>query len=314
MNGIINVYKEKGFTSFDVVAKLRGILKMKKIGHTGTLDPDAEGVLPVCIGNATRLCDMLTDKSKEYVAQMRLGIVTDTQDMTGKVISEQEVTCNEEQVREAVLSFVGEYAQVPPMYSALKVNGQKLCDLARQGREVERAARNVHIHEIEILSVELPVVRMRVHCSKGTYIRTLCQDIGEKLGCGACMQSLIRTRVDRFVLAEAKKLAEIEQYRDEGRLLELVVPVDEVFEMYPAVYVRPNAARLLDNGNPLYPKQTDMTEELRNKLEDGQRFRVYNAQKVVCGVYNYREQEKRLKPEKIFYVPQNKADDQSKPV
>ena len=314
MNRIINVYKEKGYTSFDVVAKLRGILKMKKIGHTGTLDPDAEGVLPVCIGNATRLCDMLTDKSKEYVAQMRLGIVTDTQDMTGKIISEQEVTCNEEQVREAVLSFVGEYAQIPPMYSALKVNGQKLCNLARQGREVERAARNVQIHEIEILSVELPVVRMRVHCSKGTYIRTLCQDIGEKLGCGACMQSLIRTRVDRFVLAEAKKLAEIEQYRDEGRLLELVVPVDAVFEMYPAVYVQPDAAKLLDNGNPLYPKQTDMSEKLRNKLVDGQKFRVYNAQKVFCGVYNYREQEKRLKPEKIFYVPQNTADAQSKPV
>lgn len=304
MNGIINVYKEKGFTSFDVVAKLRGILKTKKIGHTGTLDPDAEGVLPVCIGNATKLCDMLTDKSKEYVAQMRLGIVTDTQDMTGEVLSEKEVGCSEEQVREAILSFVGEYGQVPPMYSALKVNGQKLCDLARQGKEVERAARQVQIHEIEIQSVELPVVTMRVHCSKGTYIRTLCQDIGEKLGCGACMQSLVRTRVDRFVLAEAKTLSEIEQYRDEERLFELVVLVDEVFEMYPAVYIRPEAAKLLDNGNPLYPKQTDMAAGVKNQWKDGQKFRIYNAQKIFCGIYAYHEKEKRLKPEKIFYVPE----------
>lgn len=304
MNGIINVYKEKGFTSFDVVAKLRGILKIKKIGHTGTLDPDAEGVLPVCIGNATKLCDMLTDKSKEYVAKMRLGIVTDTQDMTGSVLSKKEVQCSEEQVREAVLSFVGGYDQVPPMYSALKVNGQKLCDLARQGKEVERTARRVQIHEIEIEEVALPVVKMRVHCSKGTYIRTLCQDIGEKLGCGACMQSLVRTRVDRFVIDEAKTLSEVEQYRDEERLSEVLVPVDAVFSQYPEVCVKPEAAKLLDNGNPLYPKQTDMTQELKNGLQDGQQVRVYNAQKVFCGIYAYYEREKRLKPEKIFYVPE----------
>ncbi len=303
MNGIINVYKEKGFTSFDVVAKLRGILKIKKIGHTGTLDPDAEGVLPVCVGNATKLCDMLTDKSKEYVAKMRLGIVTDTQDMTGAVLSEKDVQCSEEQVREVILSFVGEYDQVPPMYSALKVNGQKLCDLARQGREVERAARKVQIHEIEILSVELPIVTMRVHCSKGTYIRTLCQDIGEKLGCGACMQSLARTRVDRFVLAEAKTLSEVEQYRDDGRLSEIIVPVDAVFSQYPAVCVKSEAAKLLDNGNPLYPKQTDMLQEAVRGLTDGQKVRMYNAQKVFCGIYVYYEKEKRLKPEKMFYVP-----------
>lgn len=303
MNGIINVYKEKGFTSFDVIAKMRGILKMKKIGHTGTLDPDAEGVLPVCIGNATRLCDMLTDKSKEYVAVMRLGIVTDTQDMTGKVLDERPVNCSEEQVREAVLSFLGEYDQIPPMYSALKVNGQKLCDLARQGKKVERAPRHIQIHEIEIQRMALPDVTMRVLCSKGTYIRTLCQDIGEKLGCGACMQSLVRTRVDRFQLADAKKLSEIEAYRDEGRLLELVVPVDAVFEQYPAVCIMPEGGKLLDNGNPFMPEQTDMEPQMIQSLTDGQKIRVYNADRVFCGIYFYVEQEKRFKPEKIFYVP-----------
>ena len=199
VNGIINVYKEKGYTSFDVVAKLRGIFKQKKIGHTGTLDPDAEGVLPVCLGKATKVCDLLTDKSKEYEAVLLLGKVTDTQDITGTVLEEKDVKVTEEAVRETVLSFVGDYMQIPPMYSALKVNGKKLCDLAREGKTVERQARPVKILTIDILDVTLPRVRMRVHCSKGTYIRTLCQDIGEKLGCGGCMESLLRTQVSEFL-------------------------------------------------------------------------------------------------------------------
>ena len=156
VNGIINVYKEAGYTSFDVVAKMRGILGIKKIGHTGTLDPDATGVLPVCIGKATKVCDLLTDKDKTYEAVMRLGVVTDTQDMTGQ--------------------FVGQIEQVPPMYSALKVGGQKLCNLARKGIEEERKPRPVTIYEIRIKNIALPLVTMEVHCSKGTYIRTLCQD------------------------------------------------------------------------------------------------------------------------------------------
>ena len=177
-SGIINVYKEKGFTSFDVVAKLRGILRTKKIGHTGTLDPDAEGVLPVCIGRATKVCDILTDKDKIYEAVMLLGVETDTQDTSGEVLKELPVTSSEDEVKAATLSFVGEYAQVPPMYSALKVDGKKLYELAREGKTVERKARNVEILSIEILEVNLPRVRMVVHCTKGTYIRTLCHDIG----------------------------------------------------------------------------------------------------------------------------------------
>ena len=190
MNGVINVYKEAGFTSHDVVAKLRGIVKQKKIGHTGTLDPDAEGVLPVCLGNATKLCGLLTEKEKTYRAVLLLGQTTDTQDTSGRVLTEAPVAATGEQVREAIMSFLGDYDQVPPMYSALKVNGKKLYELAREGKEVERQARRVRILDMEIHEIRLPEVTFTVTCSSGTYIRTLCQDIGEKLGCGGCMKSL----------------------------------------------------------------------------------------------------------------------------
>ena len=210
LNGIVNVYKEKGYTSFDVVAKLRGILKMRKIGHTGTLDPEAEGVLLVCTGRATKVCGLLTDRDKEYETVLLLGVTTDTQDLSGTVLSRREVSVTAEEVEAVIRGFAGEYLQVPPMYSALKVGGKKLCDLARAGVTVERKARPVTIHEITISEVCLPRVRMRVKCSKGTYIRTLCQDIGERLGCGACMESLLRTQVSDFSVETALRLAEIE--------------------------------------------------------------------------------------------------------
>ena len=185
-NGIINVYKEKGYTSFDVVARMRGICGQKKIGHTGTLDPDAEGVLPVCLGKATKVCDMLTDSDKVYRAVMQLGIETDTQDLTGTVLSACEVpVLTETEIRDVIRTFQGKIMQVPPMYSALKVNGKKLCDLARAGVTAERKARPVTIYEIRIERVELPEIELTVSCSKGTYIRTLCHDIGQKFGCGA---------------------------------------------------------------------------------------------------------------------------------
>ena len=191
-NGIINVYKEKGYTSFDVVARMRGICGQKKIGHTGTLDPDAEGVLPVCLGKATKVCDMLTDSDKVYRAVMQLGIETDTQDLTGTVLSACEVpVLTETEIRDVIRTFQGEIMQVPPMYSALKVNGKKLCDLARAGVTVERKARPVTIYEIRIERVELPEIELTVSCSKGTYIRTLCHDIGQKsapfTGCRVCI-------------------------------------------------------------------------------------------------------------------------------
>ena len=221
IHGIINVYKEKGFTSHDVVAKLRGIVGQKKIGHTGTLDPDATGVLPVCLGKATKLCDLLTDKNKTYEAVLLLGKTTDTQDITGEVLEEKSTEAlTEEKVREAIEGFIGDYEQIPPMYSALKVNGKKLYELAREGKVIERKARPVKILDIQILEIDLPKVRMEVSCSKGTYIRTLCHDIGEKLGCGGCMESLIRTRVSTFRIEDAKTLDEIETLKQEGKLAE----------------------------------------------------------------------------------------------
>ncbi len=295
MNGIINIYKEAGFTSFDVVAKMRGILKIKKIGHTGTLDPDATGVLPVCIGNGTKLVELLADHDKEYVTELILGIATDTQDISGKVIktSPVEVTC--EEVADAVMSFVGEYMQVPPMYSALKVNGKKLYELAREGVEVERKARPVHFHEIEILSMELPVVKLRVVCSKGTYIRTLCNDIGEKLGCFAAMKSLLRTRVGSFGIAESITLRELEEKRDAGNLADVVLSPDKVFLHLPAVCVKPEFCRLLDNGNTLYPNMLDKPPYFKNGAE----VRMYGGEHFY-GVFQYIAAENKLKPVKMF--------------
>ena len=229
--------------------KLRGILKQKKIGHTGTLDPAAEGVLPVCLGKATKLCDLLTDKNKTYEAVLLLGKTTDTQDITGEVLEEKSTEAlTEEKVREAIEGFIGDYEQIPPMYSALKVNGKKLYELAREGKVIERKARPVKILDIQILEVDLPKVRMEVSCSKGTYIRTLCHDIGEKLGCGGCMESLIRTRVSTFRIEDAKTLDEIETLKQEGKLAELLVPIDAMFPSYPKITVKMIGRHLLRMG------------------------------------------------------------------
>lgn len=218
-HGIINVYKERGYTSFDVVAKLRGICGQKKIGHTGTLDPEAEGVLPVCLGNATKVCDMLTDRDKEYRAVMLLGIDTDTQDTTGEVLARGDVSgIAEEQIRRTIRSFEGEIEQIPPMYSALKVNGQKLCDLARKGQVVERKPRRITIYDISVNEIAAPRVTMTVKCSKGTYIRTLCHDIGEQLGCYGTLEYLLRTKAAGYCLEDALRLSELQERKTGGRL------------------------------------------------------------------------------------------------
>ena len=295
-SGIINVYKEKGFTSFDVVAKLRGILRTKKIGHTGTLDPDAEGVLPVCIGRATKVCDILTDKDKVYEAVMLLGVETDTQDTSGEVLKELPVEVSEEDVKEAILSFVGEYAQVPPMYSALKVNGKKLYELAREGKTVERKARNVQIFSIEILEMDLPRVRMSVHCSKGTYIRTLCHDVGQKLGCGGCMDKLLRTKVGVFELADTLKLAEIDALAKESLVEERIISVDELFEDYTKVWMKQEFDVVVHNGNRV--KKRMFEEKLSSNAE---RLRVYDSEGEFIGIYEYSEERSDFKPVKMFY-------------
>ena len=301
--GIIVIHKEKGFTSHDVVAKLRGILHMKKIGHTGTLDPDATGVLPVAIGKGTKLVDLLTDKEKTYEAVLHLGIDTDTQDMSGTVLEERPVNVTEEEVRKVLKSFVGEQLQVPPMYSALKVNGKKLYELAREGKTVERKARPVCFYEIEPLEFHLPLVKIRVTCSKGTYIRTLCHDIGEKLGCGGCMEELLRTRVDRFSLAEAHKLSEIEQIRDAGKLSEILIPVDQMFLSYPKVTVLEKYQLALANGNSFTAQMLADAEDVAAQIHDGSLVRVYSAEDVFYGIYQYTQAEKRFIPYKMF-LPQ----------
>lgn len=295
-NGIINIYKEQGFTSHDVVAKLRGILKQKKIGHTGTLDPDAVGVLPVCIGSATKLCDMLTDRDKEYEAVMRLGVVTDTQDMSGRIIKESPVMVTEEEAAGAILSFVGEYAQIPPMYSALKINGKKLYELARQGKEVERAPRPVTIYDIEILNSRLPEITFRTACSKGTYIRTLCHDIGEKLSCGASMKTLKRTKAGRFTLDTAITLAELEKLCGEGRVEEALIPVEDMFEGLASLHVAAAYTGLIQNGNRFYLKH--ILEKRR--FADREEVRVYDHTGRFYGIFMYEEEKQGFKPKKMF--------------
>ena len=309
-HGIINVYKEAGFTSHDVVAKLRGICKQKKIGHTGTLDPDAVGVLPVCLGNGTRLCDMLTDRTKEYVARLRLGIVTDTQDASGTILRESKVEVSPEEVRRVIASFVGDSMQVPPMYSALKVNGQKLDELARQGREVEREARPVSIYALEILEEAYPEYTIRVECSKGTYIRTLCHDIGQKLGCGGIMVHLERTRVGEFEIGQAYTLEQLQILSDKGQLDGVVVPVEKMFDSLPALRVKSGAMKALKNGNPLKAAELETEEEntLSDEIADGSQNRIYGNGHIFYGVYEYRKERGLFYPVKMFLPEQNCKD------
>ena len=320
MDGIINVYKEPGFTSHDVVAKLRGILHMKKIGHTGTLDPDAQGVLPVCVGRATKLCGMITDWGKTYEAVMLLGRKTDTQDISGNIVEQRRVSVDERMVLEAATSFVGGYEQIPPMYSALKHNGKKLYELARQGIEVERAPRRVNIDFIRInemnLEDEEKTVTFTVSCSKGTYIRTLINDIGDKLGCGACMVKLIRTRVGQFVIDESLTLNQISALVLKGTVEDYIISADELFD-YPKLVVREEYNKLLYNGNRFAAdavcEESEISQgqdyiqdcghsyiqENAREYEQGQQYRIYDAIGNFIGIYAYRES--YFVPVKIFY-------------
>lgn len=308
--GVINIMKEAGYTSSDVVARLRGILHMKKIGHTGTLDPDATGVLPVCLGPATRLCGMLTEEDKEYECVCRLGVTTDTQDMSGQVLTSVSAgtvmqTVVEEQIREALQSFTGTYDQLPPMYSAVKIGGKKLYEYARRGETVERKPRKVTIHETMLQSVELPLFRFRVRCSRGTYIRTLCADIGEKLGTGAAMESLVRTRVGRCRVEDAVTLDEVERRMKEDPVTvrELILPLDTFFAELPGVQILPDdtAAKLLANGNRLGFELTDLLQQgLDPEKLDGTGVRVYDRDGSFRAVYRTDAANAMLIPEKMF--------------
>ena len=294
MDGIINIYKEAGYTSHDVVAKLRGILHQKKIGHTGTLDPDAVGVLPVCLGKATKLCDMLTEKDKQYRVVMQLGIETDTQDTSGTVTAEHPVTVSEGQVRQVIMDFIGEYDQIPPMYSALKKNGKKLYELAREGIVVERETRRITIHGIEIEKVELPYVTMLVDCSKGTYIRTLCHDIGKKLGCGAAMAQLVRTRSGMFSLEDAVTLKQTEELRDAGTLEEHILSVKQILSYLPAFICGKDHEKALMNGNQLKPGWGKAPQGIAETMM------VLDSEENLIGVYEWKKNTGMLHPKKMF--------------
>ena len=293
MDGVLNIRKEKGYTSFDVVANLRGILHMKKIGHTGTLDPEAEGVLPVVLGKATKLVDLLTEKQKTYEALLHLGLETDTQDMTGTVLEEKPVEVTEEEVRTVIRSFLGEQQQIPPMYSALKVDGKKLYELAREGKTVERKPRAVQFYEIEIKKIELPYVRFSVTCSKGTYIRTLCHDIGQKLGCGGCMEELLRTRSGNFVWEDSMTLAQVEEAVRNGTIGDRVISIGQALKDYPEIFCTREGDRLLENGNALAERF------VRGEHKEGW-VRMYASDGTFTGIFQWDKGKKKYYPVKMF--------------
>ena len=301
INGILNIYKEKGYTSHDVVARLRRIVGQKKIGHTGTLDPDAEGVLPVCLGKATKVCDLLPDRDKTYETVLLLGKTTDTQDISGTVLEERETDgITPEMTEKCIQGFAGAYDQIPPMYSALKVNGRKLYELAREGRTVERKSRRVTIHRIQILDMKLPRVKMEVDCSKGTYIRTLCQDIGDRLGTGGCMEQLVRTRSGRFGIASARRLDEVQELAAAGKLGDILIPLDSVFEDLSEAVVSSREAQRAFNGNAVSEKGVRM----QKKPEPGERCRIYDPDGHFIGIYQYDADKMRFELEKMFLDPE----------
>ncbi len=254
-SGILIINKEKGFTSNDVVSLLRGVLKMKKIGHTGTLDPEAEGVLPVCLGKATRLVSLLTDSVKEYSAGAVFGFMTDTEDMTGKVLLERQIQKEERpeesEIRKVLSSFEGGYEQIPPMYSAKKVNGKKLYELAREGIEIERKPSFVKINGIRLTGYSFPRITLEVSCGKGTYIRSLIRDAGEKLKLPLCMDSLVRTASSGFTLSDALTLDEVKKAVSEGKIGEHIKSIESFFSDLPNIRVSGKDSAMLKNGNTL---------------------------------------------------------------
>ena len=357
MDGIINVYKEKGYTSHDVVARLRGITKEKHIGHTGTLDPAAAGVLPMCLGAVTKACELLTDKGKEYETVLLLGIETNTEDATGEIVATGDIsTITDEMILDTVKSFEGDISQVPPMFSATRINGQRYYDLARKGVEIEREAKQVHVSSIEVISditrcllsqkeafapypdtmltkfveepdpeegrrhwenndirkdenKDIPVIRvaLRIACEKGTSIRTICADIGKKLGCGGCMERLLRTRSGEFTIEESHSLAEMEEIvknmdetagSDIGALLKknnILISADRCFMEYPPLHAKDKYDSVLNNGNLLRMRHFKEYIEVPDAIN-----RVYDSKNEFKALYEWVEERKLYRPVKVF--------------
>lgn len=281
MNGILCINKPQGFTSFDVVAKLRGMLKIKRIGHAGTLDPMATGVLPVFIGNATKACDIMPDNHKAYTASFMFGMSTDTQDSTGKTIMTSDVKVSLNEIEKIIPEFTGSIMQIPPMYSAVSVNGKRLYELARQGIEVKREPRNIIVDRLNLTQFSQQEQRgiLEISCSKGTYIRTIIHDIGQKLGCGAVMTSLVRTSSNGFDISESITFEKLQQYIDSGKTEELIIPIERIFSDMEAVYLDHDNTLLYRNGVKLQADTLNISESNYQI-----RFRVFSDEKDFIGL------------------------------
>ncbi|MBD7910457.1 MULTISPECIES: tRNA pseudouridine(55) synthase TruB [Clostridium] len=276
MNGVINVFKNRGMSSFDVVRIIKKASKEKKVGHTGTLDPEATGVLPVCLGKATKIIDYIMTAEKSYYVKFKLGVKTTTYDLEGEVVEEKDSSkLRNEEILDVINSFKGEYLQVPPMYSALKKDGIRLYNLARQGIEVEREGRNINIYDIKNIYISNPYISMDVTCSKGTYIRSLCYDIGEKLGVGATMTELKRTKTSIFTEEESVNIDEIE----ENNVGEFIITLEEALKSYPKININKGYTKLFINGVKVGDKRS---LDLKPKI--GQLYRVYDEEKVFIGL------------------------------
>lgn len=307
INGVINVYKEVGYTSRDAVTRLTGIIRQRKVGHTGTLDPAAEGVLPMCVGKATKLCELLTDHRKEYVAVMKLGIATDTEDTTGEIIESTDYSeewyenqMSGDNLKKVISRFLGTQLQTPPMYSAKRINGKRLYELAREGKVIERKPCEITIYGIEIKNTDIinREITIKVACSKGTYIRTLCKDIGEALGCKAAMKSLLRTKTGDFYLENSYKLDEIEKIVSENRLDEIVIPIEDIFKDLRSIDVSGYSGILLENGGIIKLEEVKQID-ISSDVIDGEKFRMYNNGEFRA-IYSYNEMLKAFKIDKMF--------------
>lgn len=292
MNGIIIIDKPQNFTSFDVVAIMRKLFSQKKIGHAGTLDPMATGVLPILLGSATKVQDMFPDSNKEYIAGFKLGVTTDTLDITGKILSRSNSSVKRSQVEEKMNCFKGNIKQMPPMYSALKKDGKKLYELARKGIEVQREKRDVYIQEIELIDFDEKeqTGTIRVLCSKGTYIRSLCDDLGSELGCGAVMTKLRRTMACGFRIEESMSIDKAKDFAKMDKLKDKIISIDKIFSLYPSIKVSDAQARRFKNGGSLDLMRTS----IRNNYRDKEKFRVYNQEKFLGLGITSREKEQLL--------------------
>lgn len=292
-SGIIILNKPCGISSHRCVGIVRKALNMKKVGHTGTLDPEASGVLPILAGPATRASDFLTMEDKKYRARILLGTRTDTLDMAGDVLETNPVTVREDDVRRVVAGFVGNIEQIPPMYSAIQINGERLYNLARQGIDVKREPRSITIFSIDIVGIELPFVTLDVHCSKGTYIRTLASDIGDALGCGGCISELTRTASGVFTIDKAITPEELLSLSEEGKAGEAIIPLDTFFENYESIFLDKKRADRVKNGVPIY---------YRGKVQ-GQLYRIYDEERnfIALSRADFEDGRECLKLIKGFY-------------